>query len=95
MLCDKDGWVYVADRENHRVQVFDGNGNYETQWNNLYRPCALMLSGADTANPLCFIGEIPPSSKKRIVSIRNSVLASRSRRWMESCWRGSVTICPA
>ncbi len=24
--CDADGWVYVADRENHRVQVFDGNG---------------------------------------------------------------------
>src|SRR6266852_4954656 len=26
-ICtDADGWVYVADRENHRVQVFDGNG---------------------------------------------------------------------
>src|SRR5579872_5124354 len=25
-----DGWVYVADRENHRIQVFDGNGRYET-----------------------------------------------------------------
>jgi len=23
------------------VQVFDGNGKYETQWNNLHRPCAL------------------------------------------------------
>jgi len=27
-ICtDADGWVYVADRENHRVQVFDGDGN--------------------------------------------------------------------
>ena len=26
--CDPEGWVYVADRENHRVQVFDGNGKY-------------------------------------------------------------------
>src|ERR1700731_2201300 len=25
ICCDRDGWVYVADRENHRVQVFDGN----------------------------------------------------------------------
>ena len=34
-ICtDADGWVYVADRENHRVQVFDGNGKYESQWNN-------------------------------------------------------------
>jgi len=27
ITCDADGWVYVADRENHRVQVFDGNGS--------------------------------------------------------------------
>src|SRR5438046_2684040 len=32
ICCDADGWVYVADRENHRVQVFDGNGKYESQW---------------------------------------------------------------
>ena len=29
--------------ENHRVQVFDGNGKYETQWNNMHRPCALYM----------------------------------------------------
>src|SRR3972149_5533281 len=38
---DAGGWVYVADRENHRVQVFDGNGRYETQWVNMHRPCGL------------------------------------------------------
>ena len=32
IATDKDGWVYVADRENHRIQIFDSNGNYETQW---------------------------------------------------------------
>ena len=43
-ICsDADGWVYVADRENHRVQVFDGNGKYETQWNNLHRPCGIFM----------------------------------------------------
>ncbi len=41
IVTDADGWVYVADRENHRVQVFDGNGKYETQWNNMHRPCSL------------------------------------------------------
>ncbi len=45
IATDADGWVYVADRENHRVQVFDGNGRYETQWNNLHRPCALCCCG--------------------------------------------------
>ena len=31
------------DRENHRVQVFDGNGKYETQWNNWHCPCGLYM----------------------------------------------------
>lgn len=41
IATDAEGWVYVADRENHRVQVFDGNGRYETQWVNMHRPCGL------------------------------------------------------
>ena len=49
IVTDADGWVYVADRENHRVQVFDGNGKYETQWNNLHRPCALCCCGGKSA----------------------------------------------
>jgi DNA-binding beta-propeller fold protein YncE len=56
IVCDEDGWVYVADRENHRVQVFDGEGHYETQWNNLHRPCALCLD----KQGLFYIGELGP-----------------------------------
>ena len=37
---DKNGWVYVADRENHRVQIFSPGGTYETQWNILSRAAA-------------------------------------------------------
>jgi DNA-binding beta-propeller fold protein YncE len=56
---DGDGWVYVADRENHRVQVFDGNGKYEAQWNNLHRPCALCCCGGGKS-PNFIIGELGP-----------------------------------
>ncbi len=64
ILCDEDGWVYVADRENHRVQIFDGDGTYETQWNNLHRPCGLALSrGADAA---VYVGELPPHMRSNI-----------------------------
>jgi hypothetical protein len=59
ICCDRDGWVYVADRENHRVQVFDGNGRYETQWNNLHRPCGLCTQG--DRRPTFYIGELGPS----------------------------------
>lgn len=41
IVADDEGWIYVADRENHRVQVFDGHGKYETQWVNMHRPCGL------------------------------------------------------
>ena len=58
ICADQDGYVYVADRENHRVQVFDANGKYETQWNNMHRPCALYMGKGP--NPLCYIGELGP-----------------------------------
>jgi DNA-binding beta-propeller fold protein YncE len=58
ICADADGWVYVADRENHRVQVFDGNGRYEAQWNNLHRPCGLHMGPGK--QPLCYIGELGP-----------------------------------
>jgi DNA-binding beta-propeller fold protein YncE len=66
IACDDDGWVYVADRENHRVQVFDSNGKYQTQWNNLMRPCGLFVTrGKD---PLAIIGELGPETVATLTS---------------------------
>jgi DNA-binding beta-propeller fold protein YncE len=61
ICCDPDGWLYVADRENHRVQIFDGNGKWETQWNYLHRPNGMCL--AKGHNPLCYIGEGGPAGE--------------------------------
>lgn len=61
ICCDAEGWVYVADRENHRVQVFDGDGRYEAQWNNVHRPCGLSMDGS--AQPLFYIGELAPGQE--------------------------------
>ena len=30
--------VYVCDRENNRVQIFDVEGNYQTEWRDFYHP---------------------------------------------------------
>ena len=54
VATDAVGRVYVADRENHRVQVFDDQGAYLGQWNNLHRPCGLHIVGQ-----LAYIGQIP------------------------------------
>lgn len=56
LATDGDGLVYVADRENHRVQIFDGQGRYQGQWNNLHRPCGLFADRRDGDH--FYIGEL-------------------------------------
>jgi DNA-binding beta-propeller fold protein YncE len=56
IATDSEGLVYVADRENHRVQVFDGQGRYLAQWNNLHRPCGLFM---DRRRGAFYVGELP------------------------------------
>ncbi|HEX3952438.1 MAG TPA: peptidyl-alpha-hydroxyglycine alpha-amidating lyase family protein [Stellaceae bacterium] len=63
ICCDPEGWLYVADRENHRVQVFDGDGKWETQWNNLHRPNGMCLGHGHGHAPLCYIGEGGPAGE--------------------------------
>ena len=55
ITTDKEGWVYIADRENHRVQVFSPDGKYETQWLNLSRAACICLDTSD--EPLVYVGE--------------------------------------
>jgi DNA-binding beta-propeller fold protein YncE len=40
---DNDDRVYVVDREAHRVQIFTGEGEFITMWNNIHRPDAMVL----------------------------------------------------
>ncbi len=57
IATDAAGLVYVADRENHRVQIFDANGKYLAQWNNLHRPCGLAADAR--LGDIFFVGELP------------------------------------
>ena len=41
-----DGRVLVGDRENNRIQVFDSEGDYLTEWRNFYKPMDIFV-GAD------------------------------------------------
>ena len=53
VCTDSEGQVYVADRENHRIQIFDDSGTYLNQWNNMHRPCGLHI-----ADGLVYIGQL-------------------------------------
>ena len=81
LVTDRDGLVYVADRENHRVQIFDGKGGYQGQWNNLHRPCGLF---ADRGHGLFFVGELgsgmPVTAKTPNLGPRVSVLDAKGQR---------------
>jgi DNA-binding beta-propeller fold protein YncE len=46
--------VYVADREAHRIQVFDADGTFITMWNNIHRPDGICLD----ADGNFFVGEL-------------------------------------
>ena len=84
IATDKDGWVYVADRENQRIQVFDRNGKFETQWINMAKPCGLYID--KSGDQRVYVGElgvaIGPNSQAyglgprvTIMDIKGNVLA--------------------
>lgn len=43
----RDGRVYVADRENSRVQVFTPEGEYLSEWTDVTRPMQVFIDGRD------------------------------------------------
>jgi hypothetical protein len=54
IATDSAGLVYVADRENHRIQVFDPCGNFVDHWSSLHRPCGLHIAGG-----MAYVGQLP------------------------------------
>ena len=59
VVVDAEGLVYIADRQNRRVQIFDRGGTYMKEWEYKGLPCGLYL-GADGQMYLAsgFAGEI-------------------------------------
>jgi DNA-binding beta-propeller fold protein YncE len=54
VATDGEGRVYVADRENNRVQIFDDQGQFLDQWVNMYRPCGLHIE-----DERAYVGQLP------------------------------------
>jgi DNA-binding beta-propeller fold protein YncE len=47
IAVDRQGTVYVADRENSRVQLFTPEGKYLSEWTDVARPCQVFLDGEE------------------------------------------------
>jgi hypothetical protein len=54
VVIDRDENVYVTDRENYRLQVFDSNGNVKNIWQNIYRPQAMCMD----REGIIYVGEM-------------------------------------
>lgn len=50
-----DGRIYIGDRENHRVQVFDADGNHQATWANMSMAAAVCVDYRGTG--LVYVGE--------------------------------------
>ena len=44
IATDAKGNVYVGDRENNRIQVFDGEGNFLKEWSTVGAPWAICIT---------------------------------------------------
>ena len=58
IAVDTQGNVYAADGGNHRIQVFDNNGTFKTEYDNLGNPQALCLTSG--ANPVLYVSDSNP-----------------------------------
>jgi len=43
VCVDRDGTVYVADRQNRRMQLFNSQGEYVGQWADIWWPCDMCI----------------------------------------------------
>jgi len=68
---DKKDRVWIPDRENHRVQIFDIEGTFIDQWTDLFRPTHVYMDKEETV----YISEL--SRRISIFSIDGQLLA----RW--------------
>jgi DNA-binding beta-propeller fold protein YncE len=69
LWVDRQGDVYVCDRENSRIQVFTAEGRFIAQWRDIHRPTDIYISPEEIA----YISEIRPSVS--ILDKRGTVLA--------------------
>jgi DNA-binding beta-propeller fold protein YncE len=59
IAVDNDNRVLVADREAHRIQVFDGDGNVLDVWNNIHMPNGMTIGPGDNI----YVGELPGATQ--------------------------------
>jgi NHL repeat len=66
------GWVYVADRRNNRIQVFDQEGSFITAWKQFGQPSSVFVGTDDTI----YVGASFPDPSAKKGELRGIVIGS-------------------
>ncbi len=85
ILVDRDGRVYVCDRENSRIQVFSAEGEYLAMWTDIHRPTDISVD----SEGLCYVSELAVSGSAPGVSVldrQGRVLARWDSRSAHGLW---------
>jgi len=85
LIVGDDGRVYVCDRENSRIQVFDEEGQFITMWTDMQRPLDISM---DTEG-VFYISERPEDDKPPQISVldrEGKVLARWPSRSAHGSW---------
>lgn len=84
VCVDSDGRVYIADRQNCRIQIFSPDGNYIGEWDDVNYPCDMCL---DSNQNMCvaelggfFMGDKKPDlnmppPRVTVRNLRGEILA--------------------
>lgn len=65
----RNGRVYVADRQNNRIQVFTPNGRYIDHWDGFLQPCKIFVDKDD----IMYVAEL--QARLTICNLEGTVLA--------------------
>lgn len=65
---DQNERIYVADRQNHRIQIFTNEADYLTEWSGFVQPCAVFMDAQERV----YVPEL--RSRMSIVNKKGEVL---------------------
>jgi sugar lactone lactonase YvrE len=82
VAIDPDGLVYICDRENNRIQIFDADGAYQGQWDDVVGPGDILFA----PDGLVYVVEQGGGNGVSIWT-RSGELVTR--------WRGNADACRA
>lgn len=96
IALDRDGRIYVADRENSRIQIFTPEGKFLTEWTDVARPMQVFIDSDENVFVVevgwragLFPWQTPPSADAP--AARLSIFNRDGR--LRGCWGGDGDPC--